>query len=123
MADTRVNPARGAKGGLPGRPHYIAMLDTLTGKEVEIPSFGQFEMGPHQRLIGIDAAGGGYGSPWERDPEKVRLDVLEGWVSIEQARDVYGVKLTGRVEDETLAVDIPQTTALRQRLAAAAVLR
>jgi N-methylhydantoinase B len=34
--------------------------------------------------------GGGYGNPLMRDPERVRLDVAEGFVSAEAARDVYG---------------------------------
>ncbi|MDB6107787.1 MAG: hydantoinase B/oxoprolinase protein [Gammaproteobacteria bacterium] len=117
MADTRINPARGANGGLPGRPHYLALRDLITGTETEIPSFGQFEMRPTQRLVGIDAAGGGYGYPHERDPERVRTDVLEGWVSLGQAREVYGVELSGRIDDETLAVDTEETQALRNRLA------
>jgi hypothetical protein len=37
--------------------------------------------------------GGGYGQPFLRDPEKVREDVLDGYVSREAARD-YGVILT-----------------------------
>lgn len=35
--------------------------------------------------------GGGYGDPLERDPKKVREDVLEGKVSILVANDIYGV--------------------------------
>ena len=35
--------------------------------------------------------GGGYGSPRARDPEAVAADVVEGYVSIEQARALYGV--------------------------------
>jgi len=39
------------------------------------------------------AGGGGWGNPLERDPEKVRMDVLEGFVSLEAARKEYGVVL------------------------------
>jgi N-methylhydantoinase B len=34
------------------------------------------------------------GDPRERDPELVRQDVLDGLVSIKQARDAYGVAFT-----------------------------
>jgi N-methylhydantoinase B len=34
--------------------------------------------------------GGGYGDPAQRDPEAVRLDVVDGFVSPQAARDVYG---------------------------------
>jgi N-methylhydantoinase B len=59
-------------------------------------------------------SGGGWGSPLERDPEKVRWDVLEDLVSRESARDHYGVVLT----DDELAVDVQGTAALRARLGA-----
>lgn len=56
--------------------------------------------------------GGGVGPAWQRDPEKVLEDVLEGRVSIEAAREQYGVAIVrGRC-------DATQTTALRARLAA-----
>ena len=36
--------------------------------------------------------GGGYGAPAQRDREKVRRDVAEGFVSAEAAREVYGLE-------------------------------
>jgi N-methylhydantoinase B len=39
------------------------------------------------------AGGGGYGDPLERDPERVRRDVVRGWVTAGAARDEYGVVL------------------------------
>lgn len=60
------------------------------------------------------AGGGGWGNPRERDPERVRRDVANGYVSIEAARRDYGVAL--RADDMT--VDMAETAALR---AAAAV--
>jgi N-methylhydantoinase B len=39
--------------------------------------------------------GGGYGPARERDPELVRQDVIEGKVSVERAREVYGVAIDG----------------------------
>ncbi|MFW5942532.1 MAG: hydantoinase B/oxoprolinase family protein [Chloroflexota bacterium] len=37
--------------------------------------------------------GGGYGLPWERDPQHVREDVVDGYVTRQAARDTYGVVL------------------------------
>jgi N-methylhydantoinase B len=55
-------------------------------------------------IITIDAAGGGgYGSPLERDVERVEADVREGYVSLESARKDYGVvidSVTGTVDQE-----------------------
>jgi len=47
------------------------------------------------------AGGGGYGDPLERDPERVREDVADDYVSIGRARKDYGVVL--RVVDADLA--------------------
>ena len=46
--------------------------------------------------------GGGYGDPTEREAEKVREDVYQGYVSLGAARDTYGVVL----DAETLAIDM-----------------
>jgi len=37
--------------------------------------------------------GGGFGNPRERDPKRVRADVVDGFVSIEAAQRDYGVVL------------------------------
>jgi N-methylhydantoinase B len=34
---------------------------------------------------------GGYGDPKGRDPAKLREDLLDGYVTEEAARDIYGV--------------------------------
>ncbi len=54
--------------------------------------------------------GGGYGSPLERDVERVARDVEMGYISRETARDTYGVVLL----NESHEVDIPATEALRR---------
>jgi N-methylhydantoinase B len=63
--------------------------------------------------------GGGFGDPLERDPAAVREDVLDEYVSVEAARERYGVVLTGSLEDGSLAVDVEATRALRAQRAAA----
>ena len=39
---------------------------------------------PRRRRRLVTGTGGGYGDPFERDPERVREDVLDGYVTIEQ---------------------------------------
>ncbi len=60
--------------------------------------------------------GGGYGDPTERVPERVREDVYQGYVSLEAARDLYGVV----IDAETLAVDPAATEKRRAAMRAAA---
>jgi N-methylhydantoinase B len=52
--------------------------------------------------------GGGYGDPGERDPERVRNDVLRGYVSREAAASDYAVAL-----HDDLSIDAEATKALR----------
>ncbi|MQA03323.1 MAG: hydantoinase B/oxoprolinase family protein [Streptosporangiales bacterium] len=49
---------------------------------------------PGDRITLLTAGGGGHGDPRERDPESVRHDVAEGYLSAETAREVYGVEET-----------------------------
>jgi N-methylhydantoinase B len=56
------------------------------------------------------AGGGGYGDAWERDPEAVESDVLNGYVSIEKAREDYGVV----IDPDTMKADIAATLKLRE---------
>jgi N-methylhydantoinase B len=59
------------------------------------------------------AGGGGWGDPLQRDPERVRWDVREGYVTLDAARAAYGVVL----DAETLAIDHAATARLRTEMA------
>ena len=61
--------------------------------------------------------GAGFESALLRDPEAVREDVLDEYVSLEAARDRYGVVLTGRAQDCDVEIDWDGTNALRESLA------
>src|SRR5579875_1758113 len=56
--------------------------------------------------------GGGYGPPWERPAERVQEDVREGYVSLQAAREQYGVVL----DPATLAIDWAATARRRAEL-------
>jgi N-methylhydantoinase B len=61
-------------------------------------------------VIQFDSAGGGgYGDPLQRDPQAVEVDVINGYVSIEKAREDYGVVL----DPATLKVDPVETDKIR----------
>ena len=60
-------------GAREGEPKRLLVLDPDTRVQLNLPG------------------GGGYGDPFERDPEAVLWDVIEGYVSIEGARRDYGV--------------------------------
>ena len=53
----------------------------------------RFTMQPGERFRNLSAGGGGWGNPLDRSIELVREDVLDGYVSREQAEKVYGVRV------------------------------
>lgn len=53
---------------------------------------GWFEAG--EIMSNRSGGGGGYGDPFDRDPEAVRSDVLNGYVSRQSAETDYGVVIT-----------------------------
>ncbi|MGB9436511.1 MAG: hydantoinase B/oxoprolinase family protein [Desulfobacterales bacterium] len=55
------------------------------------------------------AGGGGYGDPLQRDPQAVAADVVNGYVSLEKAREDYGIV----IDPLTLEVDIEETDRIR----------
>jgi N-methylhydantoinase B len=57
----------------------------------------------------VTGTGGGFGDPRERVPERVREDVLDGYVTLEHARTEYGVSL----DPTTLELDAAATAMLR----------
>lgn len=48
---------------------------------------------PDEVISNRSGGGGGYGDPYERDPDRVREDVIDGYVSRESAREEYGVAI------------------------------
>jgi N-methylhydantoinase B len=60
----------------------------------------------------ITSGGGGWGNPLDRDPEKVRWDVIEGLVSKERAQSEYGVVLNDQGE-----IDWNVTKEIRTKMA------
>jgi len=109
-------------------------LSGMCGGDDAIPYANHFEVGsPNERKIAHTAqdllpqgaviayqhgGGAGFGSPLARDPEAVKEDVLDEYVSVEAARAKYGVVLTGSLDDYTLAVDHAATQTLRAEMTA-----
>jgi N-methylhydantoinase B len=97
----------GLAGGRPGAFSKTTVVvggrERKIGKETISLSRGD--------ILRVQVAGaGGWGDPLQRDAEKVKWDVLNGKVSIERARDVYGVSLNPK----TLTVDKEKTVDLRR---------
>jgi N-methylhydantoinase B len=110
-SDGSVFPARGARDGHAGEV-ATQFKRELSGELTELPLFDRITLEPGTTILSRSCAGGGYGSPLERDPERVLEDVLEGWISRKRARDVYGVVVG---DDGVLAAAATET--LRREMA------
>ena len=105
MFDRTWRAPEGRHGGLDGAPGIVR-----TSLGAKLKSKGRQSVGYGERLILELPGGGGYGPPLERDPDRVREDVVDGLVSHRAARSDYGVVLT-----DSLEVDQDATRQLRER--------
>jgi N-methylhydantoinase B len=85
IADRMKHRADGLGCGAAGAPALVAKQDG-TRPHPKRRSMLQ----PGDRLVMHYGGGGGYGDPRDRDPEAVRRDVEDGYVTCEGARRAYG---------------------------------
>ena len=91
----------GANGQVIVRPHTAE--EQVTGSIHE-------QMKPGDVLVNHSGGGGGWGNPALRDPQAVREDVQNDYVSLPVARDIYQVV----IDPERMQVDQEATAALRR---------
>ena len=111
-----AHPLRGLAGGDDAGP-YSNHFEVGTPGEYKIENSVQAALPANAVIAYQYGGGGGFESPLLRDPDAVREDVLDEYVSIEAACARYGVVLTGSVEEYDLAVDVAATEKLRKELA------
>ena len=90
VTDGHHHPPRGTQGGGTAASS-IAFKVRADGSEEELHPIAQVVLPPGELLGHLLSGGGGYGDPREREPERVREDVLARFVSFDRAREVYGV--------------------------------
>jgi N-methylhydantoinase B len=106
---------QGLFGGLPGAL-YRCQIERANGSTELVPPKGRPRVVNRGDRVRVHSAGsGGYGSPFEREPERVLADVRDGYVSPEAARRDYGVVISADLRE----VDTKATTALRAQRRAA----
>jgi N-methylhydantoinase B len=125
--DGHFNPPKGVNGGLAATPsdvwkYKISNLGSMWEADKDrkfrkesLPQMAVVTLQAETEVMVSEApGGGGFGDPLERDPEKVRWDVREEYISLDAARDIYGVVLDTR--PELYAVDYEATEKLRKEL-------
>jgi len=101
LADRTTAGPWGLFGGESGRPAEYAVV--RDGRRDELSSKATTGIDPGDVASVETPGGGGYGDPLERPPEQVLADVRDGKVSVEAAREDYGVVVdpeTGEVDEE-----------------------
>jgi len=95
IADRTVYPAHGLVGGSMGAAGELLVSNGLRPNPKALVDLNAADV-VYVNLPG----GGGYGSPFQRDPEKVRWDVVEGYITPEAAEKNYGVSVryTGKAD-------------------------
>lgn len=96
-------PPQGIFGGHPGAPGRW-FIEKNDERRPLTQAIGTIELGYGDVVSCWMAGGGGYGDPLERAPEAVYEDVMTGVVSLENARELYGVAInvdTGDIDYET----------------------
>jgi N-methylhydantoinase B len=84
-------PAPGMAGGQPGGlGAFIQNPGTASETRLGLTTSGTpLANGDVLRIV--SPGGGGYGDPRERDPEAVKRDLIEGKISENAAREIYGL--------------------------------
>jgi N-methylhydantoinase B len=121
------NSGQGMFGGYPGAPSLLMLkegtkvdeviaaekapdqLDDIGGDGRLLP-YCEFDIGKNDVLYMRMSSGGGYGDPLDREPERVLIDIENGIVSHQEAREIYGVVVAGE------ALDAARTEQLRVNL-------
>lgn len=107
--DRSVTPAWGLFGGQTGVGPDVA-IRTPDGKTAHILKVNAKTI-PNGTVIRTHTGGGGgYGDPFKRDPARVRMDVLDGYVTVKAAKKQYGVALKA-----DMSVDEKATAKLRAK--------
>ncbi|MEW6047632.1 MAG: hydantoinase B/oxoprolinase family protein, partial [Bacillota bacterium] len=91
-----------------GAPNNVVVF-RRGGSREEYGKITDLEIGEGDVISFRGGGGGGFGDPLERDPEMVRWDVLNGYVSLEAAERDYAVVL----DPGTMRVDPQKTASLR----------
>jgi N-methylhydantoinase B len=79
-----------------GRPGTLGRTVLNPGRDEQVVHGKQSREFTYGDVVSFQQSGaGGYGDPYERDPQRVLDDVLDDYVSIDAAHREYGVVITG----------------------------
>jgi len=104
----KYSPPWGVQGGKAGSTNYILFFKE-DGSTKEYGKITDMPLKESEVVSFRTGGGGGYGDPFEREPEKVLKDVRDEYVSREKAREDYGVVIT-----KDMKIDWEKTREIRK---------
>ena len=104
----------GIEGGLPSIPHGVWLNQGTDGERFLGAVFADVSIRSGDDFTRPSAGGGGFGDPLERDPEAVKEDVADGYVSIERSLKDYGV-VVREVDAELSEYEVDREATERER--------
>jgi len=102
---------RGVAGGEDGRCGRMTVHPEEVDEKILPSRYSDYPLADGDIFRLETPGGGGYGDPKARPADLVLADVNEGYVSVEVARDIYGVAVTSR--DGAYVLDEAATRSLR----------
>lgn len=81
----------GFGGGKDGSRNYFEFINSKGEITGPFGKIARFPLNKGDKVVLCTATGGGYGDPYKRDPQKVAWDVKNEYITVEQAKDDYGV--------------------------------
>ncbi|MDA8348197.1 MAG: hydantoinase B/oxoprolinase family protein [Pseudomonadota bacterium] len=120
-ADRHEDAPWGIFGGLAGAGGKVEIHNVARPQEVsaQYAKFSGLRVEPGDVVTYYSPVGGGYGDPLERDPAKVLDDVLDDFISVKHAEEVYGVVFDVVDDGYGYAVNGAGTSARRAAIRAA----
>lgn len=103
----------GANGGKPGARGTKVLVKADGSKELLPSKCDRVEVEEGDLLLYNTWGGGGVGDPLTREPERVLADVASGLVSLEMAREGYGVVIVDGEVDEAATKDAREVMAAK----------
>ena len=117
-SDRNEDAPWGVFGGKDGACSKVEIRNIHSGKVSYQPAkFSGLRTDEGDVVTYFSPSGGGYGDPLERDPAKVLDDVLDGFITVDHARNDYGVVLKAVDDGYGWALNKEATRALRAEMA------
>lgn len=108
FGDGRIHPPYGLFGGKPGSCNMAYVNEGMPDERL-LPAKGANDLKEGDTFTSYPSGGGGWGDPHKRPAEQVRMDVKNGYISLKNARETFGVVLEGA----DLAINEAETKKLR----------